>query len=248
MSTPTQNVAVAARCVPAAVHAHGACRLHPPAASSRAPAFGRSATLRPRRAVARRVQAAQGDNEQPWTLMGRVVRPETAFSATDMRTRMIQSTLCQRLGMTPGELDAAMSELLALLPSLDRAVATMRPDMLAGLIADRSALPGKMVTLRVMLPTANIEKIVAQRPMLLLEPQWGALPERHASLLELFPEANVDAMVERSPLLLEEDVDDIVNELTRLGQATDYANGLRLLEHQPDMVTLVMNNRRLSMW
>ncbi|GFR45413.1 hypothetical protein Agub_g6791 [Astrephomene gubernaculifera] len=107
---------------------------------------------------------------------------------------------------------------------------------------------------------------------------WGGVREAHRKLHTMFPEGGVDEMVTRQPLLLVEDVDWVVGELERLLSSGGSSSGgsssgsgsissgtgatntrqqqqpqqsgwcARLLRADPDLLLLVANNRKLSLW
>jgi hypothetical protein len=91
----------------------------------------------------------------------------------------------------------------------------MNPALLGALAADVDVVAQRLITLRTLLPGADLGSIVSQRPGLLLEGEWGRVAGAVGALRGLYGEAGMCEMVTEEPLLLVEDVEGVLEEVAR---------------------------------
>lgn len=143
-------------------------------------------------------------------------------------------------------LSEGLQVLATLLPGLSAKRLRQLPyALVARLTSDLNGVCLRLVQLKILFPTADVAKLVARRPTLLLEEEFATVSAAKAGLQRIFPETNLDAMVEELPLLLIEDIDEAMDELQRLIPGSDPQ---QVLKYQSHMLLSVLKTRNLSIW
>ncbi|KIZ03573.1 hypothetical protein MNEG_4388 [Monoraphidium neglectum] len=116
------------------------------------------------------------------------------------------------------KMEARLDQLAALLPDIGTRLASLRPQLVAPLVRDLEQLPGRMIALRELLPSANISAVVAAAPQVLLKGE-DELRAAVAALRRLMAVDDRQAswLVGETWLFLEPDcVEDVLGTLGRL--------------------------------
>lgn len=136
-----------------------------------------------------------------------------------------------------------LRELEVLLPHLAARCAYIKPSTLASLLRDPGSLVPRLISLRQLLPGADIGQVAAAEPELLLLRDLEALRadlQRLRSLLG--PSADIDALVVKQPRFLDAElVDEVLAELRRLMPAVDP---VATLLNDPSWLLRVERGRR----
>ena len=151
--------------------------------------------------------------------MGRVIREEKLpFLDENVKNGLIRSAAAQ-LSNAPDStaFSCRVDRLLVLIPALSTILLRMRPAIIADLADNIDIVAQRLVDFKMaILPSANIEKIVCARPMLLLEEEWSKIPGCLEKLKMYYSnEEDIVHIVEREPIYLVEDIEDILRTLTR---------------------------------
>jgi len=130
--------------------------------------------------------------------------------------RLVIKIASERLEIPPPQVMARMSALAALIPQLGNRFETIMMDVLVDLIRDPDHTAEIIVTLALMLPGADVEKIVTTNPRIVTQLTVGELQRRIAVLEDLAenssatltgPLKDVGRLCSREPRIL--NVDDL---------------------------------------
>lgn len=156
----------------------------------------------------------------PWVV--NVIRRERDFMewSDDSKARLIQMITAYELHLEYAEVEWRLHELAVALPGLQHRVASMRPQLLAGLICKGSGtIVSRLITLKILLPRADMSALAVTHPQIFLLKDLAELSdgvERLPRLLGIPPE-EVDRLVQQQPRFLEPDlVEEVLQELGRL--------------------------------
>jgi hypothetical protein len=151
------------------------------------------------------------------------------------KLRLAKTCVARELGVSMEAVSARLDALCTLLPELGERFTSMREGDLARLavVPDVAAT---LIRLRATFPRANIGRMVARRPdLLLMEAQ--DLEERAAGLRALLPGLDADAAAAEQPRLL--DLASTRTALAELQRLMPDANVARMLVNDPSMLSSV---------
>lgn len=133
--------------------------------------------------------------------------PATPASACP-QARLVRIVAGRQLDIATEEVEARMDELQVLLPHLASRCAAIKPSTLAALLRDPGgALVPRLITLRQLLPGADIASLAAAEPELLLLRESSDLRRGLERLQQLLgPAADLGAIAQRQPRLLDEEL------------------------------------------
>lgn len=181
--------------------------------------------------------------------MGRMVSPgaiNSEFNQDHISQGLIRSA-AKRVSNNPDEFEQNLTQLLVIMPFLQARLARIKPELLAGLASDVETTASRILSLKVdLIPGADVESILHQRPSLLLNPEWSKIGACLSGLQTHYSDKDIAAMVSKEPLLLVEDVEKILRELERFVPAPiDLSAALRA---NPELASQVIGLRDLSLW
>ena len=124
------------------------------------------------------------------------------------QARLVRIVAGHQLDITIEEVELRLDELQVLLPRLASRCAAIKPSTLAALLRDPGgALVPCLITLRQLLPGADIACLAAAEPELLLLREASDLRRGLERLQELLgPAADVGAIAQRHPRMLDEEL------------------------------------------
>jgi hypothetical protein len=143
-------------------------------------------------------------------------------AAACLQARLVRIVAGYQLGLAVEEVEARLAELEVVLPQLAARCAAIKPSTLAALLREPGALVARLLSLRQLLPGADIGALAADQPELLLLRPLGDIDADLQRLRGLLgPHADVQAAVQRQPRLLDA-------ELVRCGCLGGGRGGLRV--------------------
>ncbi|KAK9917180.1 hypothetical protein WJX75_001602 [Coccomyxa subellipsoidea] len=134
------------------------------------------------------------------------------------KARLVQLFAAKELGMDKDMLSYRLRQLTLLLPDLSGRVASMKPALLADILRDPVTVAERCVGLRDGLPFANVSRLVAGEPALLLE-EVGVVVKRVQSLAKVLEidERRAQELATQEPRFLDvEGVSEVLEEMERL--------------------------------
>ncbi len=91
------------------------------------------------------------------------------------KARLIKLIASNQLSISIRELEYRLFELSLLVPDLARRLHTLQPTTLASLLTDTAGVATRLITLRELLPAANVGVLVARQPDILLQVRTGCV-------------------------------------------------------------------------
>ncbi|EIE20528.1 hypothetical protein COCSUDRAFT_48546 [Coccomyxa subellipsoidea C-169] len=153
----------------------------------------------------------------PWTIIFDIRERETIWT-DENKARLVQMFAAKELGMDKDMLSYRLRQLTLLLPDLSGRVASMKPALLADILRDPVAVAERCVGLRDGLPFANVSRLIAGDPALLLE-EVEAVVERVQSLAKVLEidDRHAQELATQEPRFLDvEGVSEVLEEMERL--------------------------------
>eukprot|EP00798_Chlamydomonas_sp_ICE-L_P022120 gene22120-29180_t len=180
--------------------------------------------------------SAGGAKEFKHTLIFDLRERETYFDRED-QARLVAGFAQFDLNLTPEELDSRMESLIVLIPDMASMVYRLQPSILASLLSDISGLAQRLLDLKAVLPRADVSKLVARAPALLLptsangtsewiqklcalsarDPRCTDVLNQVEKLKKLLGITDVDNIIEQEPRLLDvQGVEEALEDMARL--------------------------------
>lgn len=156
-----------------------------------------------------------------------------------------QRVASERLGITEDELDARLSELVALLPDLRDRLPSAPVDMVARLASTTRRTAARLLRIKAAFPRADAGAMVGARLGLLLDDD-ASLPDLEAAaarLRALLPGLDADRFAEAFPAVL--DVDDFERALDDARRLMPGADVAAMLRADPGLVMSLMKGKHL---
>ncbi|KAL4420714.1 hypothetical protein ABPG75_010370 [Micractinium tetrahymenae] len=149
--------------------------------------------------------------------------PSLCNVVQENQARLVRIVAGYKLELDVEEVEQRLRDLQVLLPHLAVRCAYIKPSTLAGLLRDPGSLVPRLISLRGLLPGADIGQVAAAEPELLLLRDLESLQASLERLrLLLGPSADIDALVMQQPRFLDAElVDEVLAELRRLMPALD---------------------------
>lgn len=104
------------------------------------------------------------------------------------RSLLAQRVAAEELACDEEELEGRFSELAAVMPGLAAKLHTVKPRILAALAADPAAIANRLLHLRTLFPTANVEQMALRDFDLLLSRDVVEIGKAAADLREILPQ------------------------------------------------------------
>ncbi|CAL8464994.1 g4529 [Coccomyxa elongata] len=173
----------------------------------------------------------------PWTLTFDLRERDTIWTDQN-KARLVQIFAARKLGMDEHMLSYRLRQLTLLLPDLSERVSSMKPDLLADILRDPVIVAERCVGLRDGLPFANVSKLVAGDPALLLE-EVEAVVRRVQSLAEVLSidERHAQELATQEPRFL--DVEGVLEVLEEMERLMPKANSKMVLLRDPSWLMRV---------
>ncbi|BDA50590.1 hypothetical protein COCOBI_16-2660 [Coccomyxa sp. Obi] len=173
----------------------------------------------------------------PWTLTFDLRERETIWT-DENKARLVQIFAARKLGMDEHMVSYRLRQLTLLLPDLSERVSSMKPDLLADILRDPVTVAERCVGLRDGLPFANVSKLVAGDPALLLE-EVEIVVRKVQSLAEVLSidERHAQELATQEPRFL--DVDGVMEVLEEMERLMPKANPKTVLLRDPSWLMRV---------
>ncbi|WIA20357.1 hypothetical protein OEZ85_006188 [Tetradesmus obliquus] len=178
--------------------------------------------------------------EAPWSLTFDLRERDTEWSDAN-KCRLVALVAAQQLAIPMADMEQRLEALMLLLPDLAGTIFKLQPGLLAGLTSDLAVTSSRLLALRELLPAANVSRVVAERPQLLLQDS-SEVQQAVEVLQQLLHVERVDKLVEAQPLLLVTPcVEEVLADIRRLLPGRDAE---QLLAADPDWVLRVQRGQR----
>ncbi|GMH38654.1 hypothetical protein BSKO_06538 [Bryopsis sp. KO-2023] len=172
------------------------------------------------KATIEQVYALQGasteDAKAPW-LMGWQMNERNILWSDDLKLRLIKRITANEMGIPEEEFESRMKTLVDLLPGVSSRLANMPPKLLANLASHVDEIAIKLVHLKEIFPLADVAKMAASQPSLLVSESMKEVQESADRLRELLPNLHVDILVEMYPMMLDiENFEEAIRDAERM--------------------------------
>ncbi|KAL4857589.1 hypothetical protein ACK3TF_002438 [Chlorella vulgaris] len=190
---------------------------------------------------------ANGKPLAPWTLTFDLRERETLWTEEN-QARLVRIVASHQLKCDVAEVERRLDSLAALLPHVAARCAYIKPSTLAELLRNPGNLVTQLLSLRQLLPKANISQLAAAQPEMLLLRHIDAVRadlERLAALLGEAAATDLDRLLQEHPRFLDAElVSEVLEELRRLMPDSDPVQ--TLLADPTWMLRLERGQKRLG--
>ncbi|KAL6773921.1 hypothetical protein ACKKBG_A23055 [Auxenochlorella protothecoides x Auxenochlorella symbiontica] len=159
-------------------------------------------------------KAASG--EDPWGFYYQVAERNLVWSE-DLTARLLKAAVAAGLGLEEEEVEQRLGRLTCYLPDLVHKLPRMRAPLVQALVERVDEIPGRVLELRQVLPRANLGRMLADHPGVVLSWSARGLQDAVLRLEALLPGIDVERVIAEFPVYLDvEGVQDAIREAERL--------------------------------
>jgi hypothetical protein len=159
------------------------------------------------------------------------------------QARLVKIVASYELELDIEDIEERLREIASILPNLTTRLAFIKPGILANLLRDPDAIVPRLISLKNLLPAADISKMAAEHPELLLLRDLDVIESDVRRVKALLETDAIDLLAALEPRILDaEGVEQVLHELKRLLPSTERPSAV--LRGDPSWMTRVERGRQ----
>lgn len=144
---------------------------------------------------------SEDNNQIPWQLSWQRNERNLVF-ADETNAHIVQGFVAKELSISAEEMTKRIAQLVVILPELPARFSKMKVKQIAGLAGNPEQVVERLISLKALLPTADVAAMAVRQPTLVLQRDAAELATAIRQLQEVLPTIDVCWLAEQHPQTL----------------------------------------------